>query len=77
MFKTYKDVEKFLDYLEDRELENTNLKGEFIYKVTGYRKYADTEFLNYLPNYLLAKMLYGVISNSELDLSEFTIMLEE
>lgn len=79
MFKCHKDIENFLEYAEGIEYTSNvnNLKGAFIYSVLGYRKYVDTEFLEFLPNDLLAKMIFGVLISSEIDLSEYEYDIEE
>lgn len=79
MFKNYGEIENFLEYAEGIEYTSdvNSLKGAFIYSVLGYRKYIDTEFLEFLPNDLLAKMLFGVLITSEIDLSEYEYNIEE
>lgn len=68
VFDSYKYIEKFLKYGYDvagSSEDMPNLRGEFIYYTLGYRKYMDSEFLNYFPDELLAKMIYGVILCSD------------
>lgn len=78
MFENYKEIENFLEYGEGIDsVGEQDLRSSFIYSTLGYRKYADSEFLNYFPNELLAKMIFGVITNSDLNLDFYEDKIEE
>lgn len=62
-FKSYKDVKNVLEYLDRLGdcIDGETYMGKFIYSLAGYRKYADTECLNYFPFETLSQMLWGIM----------------